>query len=488
MRRFTGVRNTLLPHFIDLRQVASLKKPSDEWRWSDSTECYCYCYLRNVQDLQVDGKTPYERRFGEPFKGTIIPFRSNGWISSDFDKRSIKIFSIWQEKITSNFLGHELTAGGIWKGDVLVADNEDLENIGASDIYPRRIKAKELLISQKDDEFIFPKADGTAKLSGRDYKFRVPSLRREQLVRSEDLRGEIQGESGVSTGRTNRWRWSLCRFFFLGRFKVTSSIVITKNFEFNSTCRMKKHSLFHWNTLMLQGLHFLIRMCYTRKGLMTKNETPTRPDYVCPEVWTKIGKAAQNREKQEWAKEEPKLDNVRKLRGIYFLDPDDREYSEILKNARSKFCKTCGSRDAIQKDGQDSIPVSRMWCKIMAMKRSSKQCVIVLWNLLNPRDSEQNLCSLGTMDHIAGKGFTSMTHYNLVHMFIPMPQAMKIFGCQKLPWTRNGRTRDNSGMGIGKSQEQEGGYSGSTKRQKESPLCYTDGHTSPQERGVRTQI
>ena len=29
-------------------------------------------------------------------------------------------------------------------------------------------------------------------------------------------------------------------------------------------------------------------------------------------------------------------------------------------------------------------------------------------------------------DHIAAKGFTSMTHYNLVHKFIPMPQAMKI--------------------------------------------------------------
>ena len=29
-------------------------------------------------------------------------------------------------------------------------------------------------------------------------------------------------------------------------------------------------------------------------------------------------------------------------------------------------------------------------------------------------------------DHIAGKGFTSMTHYNLVHKIIPMPQAMKI--------------------------------------------------------------
>ena len=29
-------------------------------------------------------------------------------------------------------------------------------------------------------------------------------------------------------------------------------------------------------------------------------------------------------------------------------------------------------------------------------------------------------------DHIAGKGYNSLQHYNLVHKFIPMPQAMKI--------------------------------------------------------------
>ena len=29
----------------------------------------CYCYLPNIQDLLSDGKTPHERRFGEPFKG-----------------------------------------------------------------------------------------------------------------------------------------------------------------------------------------------------------------------------------------------------------------------------------------------------------------------------------------------------------------------------------------------------------------------------------
>ena len=33
----------------------------------------CYTYLRNIQDLQSNGKTPYERRLGQPFKGPIIP-------------------------------------------------------------------------------------------------------------------------------------------------------------------------------------------------------------------------------------------------------------------------------------------------------------------------------------------------------------------------------------------------------------------------------
>ena len=42
-------------------------------------------------------------------------------------------------------------------------------------------------------------------------------------------------------------------------------------------------------------------------------------------------------------------------------------------------------------------------------------------------------------DHIAGKGYISMTHYNLIHKFIPMPQAMK-FWDQNQQWTRNGRS------------------------------------------------
>ena len=46
----------------------------DENWWADSMECFFY--LRNIQDLLSDGKTPYERRFGEPFSGPIAPFGS----------------------------------------------------------------------------------------------------------------------------------------------------------------------------------------------------------------------------------------------------------------------------------------------------------------------------------------------------------------------------------------------------------------------------
>ena len=45
---------------------------------------------------------------------------------------------------------------------------------------------------------------------------------------------------------------------------------------------------------------------------------------------------------------------------------------------------------------------------------------------MNPRDKERNLLSKNHEDHIAGKGFISMSHENLVHKFIPVPQSMEI--------------------------------------------------------------
>ena len=71
-------------------------------------------------------------------------------------------------------------------------------------------------------------------------------------------------------------------------------------------------------------------------GRLTKIRATTRPQSVWPEVWTKIGNPAQKRKKPEWAIEKPKVDNARKLRGIYVIDPEDGDFNETLKNARRK--------------------------------------------------------------------------------------------------------------------------------------------------------
>ena len=49
-----------------------------------------------------------------------------------------------------------------------------------------------------------------------------------------------------------------------------------------------------------------------------------------------MGKNAKLKEKQKWSEEKIHLDNARKLRGIYFIDPEDQEFKETIKNARKK--------------------------------------------------------------------------------------------------------------------------------------------------------
>ena len=46
---------------------------------------------------------------------------------------------------------------------------------------------------QKMNEFVFPVADGSPKLSGRDYEFQEPTLRRESTVRRENFSRESHG-------------------------------------------------------------------------------------------------------------------------------------------------------------------------------------------------------------------------------------------------------------------------------------------------------
>ena len=65
---------------------------------------------------------------------------------------------------------------------------EELEKLDASEIHARRLNAKEVLTPQNGEKCVFPIADGTVKLPGRDQ-----SLRTSTLIRDNPDRGEEQG-------------------------------------------------------------------------------------------------------------------------------------------------------------------------------------------------------------------------------------------------------------------------------------------------------
>ena len=56
-------------------------------------------------------------------------------------------------------------------------------------------------------------------------------------------------------------------------------------------------------------------------------------------------------------------------------------------------------------------------------------------------------------DHISAKGINSLSRYNLVRKFIPMPQALKYYRCEGGSGTKNGKTLENYGMAADKCQE-----------------------------------
>ena len=165
---------------------------NESW-WADSMECYTY--LRNVTDLLSDGKTPCERRFGQPFEGPIIPCGSLVEYHPLTAKDQSRIHQFGKKVFPGLFIGYVLYAGGIWKGDVLIADLEELETMDASEIYSKRLNAKEVIFP-KQGEFIFPIADERIKTPGGDQELRTSTLVRHRPIQGEsniDFLGESEG-------------------------------------------------------------------------------------------------------------------------------------------------------------------------------------------------------------------------------------------------------------------------------------------------------
>ena len=99
--------------------------------------------------------------FGIPFNGPVIPFGAIVEYHPISAKDISRLHQIGPKVLPGIFLGCALHAKRIWKGDMMVADIEELEEMDASELHARRLNAQEVLTPMKGEKFIFPIADGT---------------------------------------------------------------------------------------------------------------------------------------------------------------------------------------------------------------------------------------------------------------------------------------------------------------------------------------
>ena len=63
-----------------------------------------------------------------PFKGPIIPFGATVESLPNSERDKARIHQFGKKVLPGIFIGYALIAGGIWKGDILIANIEELES------------------------------------------------------------------------------------------------------------------------------------------------------------------------------------------------------------------------------------------------------------------------------------------------------------------------------------------------------------------------
>ena len=416
---------------IEGTSAVLLQSGLDEKWWADSMECYSY--LRNIQDLLSDGKTPYERRFGEQFKGPIIPFGSLVEYYPICAKDQSRIYQFgkkWKEVLPGLLLGYVWYAGWIWKGDIMVAHFEELETMNASEIYSKRLNAKEVIFHQ-EGEFIFPAADGRIKLSGGDQELRTPTLIRDRPIRGEsqrDFLGESEGshppppqDSLPDVGEAINDFWSMSGNFMYRhhvepRVKHYSPreesfpiplkyIDVSRTTHTNLDVKQEKRVDDYWS---IGGSRDLSDSWtdFTQFTLLDKKH----PDGY---VWSlKEKQNGQMKNQNSIMPEDYKEFVSLTLR----TRNSKRPFRKLERNWKHRRLQPCFARHA--RKTNMGRPVARL------MILSQNLCILEASESTRLRMEES--LPYYHEDHIAGKGDNSLQHYNFVHNFTPVLQAMKI--------------------------------------------------------------
>ena len=223
----------------------------------------------------------------------------------------------------------------------------------ASEIYSKRLNAKEVIFPKEKGEFIFPIADGRIKTLGGDQDLRTSTLVRHRPI--QELSLPQPEDSLPASGEAINDFWSMSGNFIYRhhvepRVKLYSPreasfpiplkyIDVSRTTHTNLDVKQEKRIDDYWNIDGSRDFsdpwtgftQFTLLEEKPPDGYMwsgvrlTRKQLTSRPDHQWPEIWKTMGKNAKLKDKQKWSNEKLHLENARKLRGIYFIDPEDKE-------------------------------------------------------------------------------------------------------------------------------------------------------------------
>ena len=244
----------------------------------------------------------------------------------------------------------------------------------ASEIYSKRLNAKEVIFP-KEGEFIFSIAGGRIKTLGGDQDLRTSTLVRHRPIQGEsniDFLGESEGslpqpqDSFPDAGEAINDFWSMSGNFIYRhhvepRVKLYSPreesfpvplkyIHVSRSTHTNLDVTQEKLIGDYWNIDGSRDLsdHWtgftqftLLEEKSSRRIYVVRGEIKKKTAYIQTRSFMarnleNNGKNAKLKEKQKWSSEKLHQENARKLRGIYFIDPEGKEFKETFKNARKK--------------------------------------------------------------------------------------------------------------------------------------------------------
>ena len=126
----------------------------------------------------------------------------------------------------------------------------------ASDIYSKRLNAKEVIFHKEKGEFIFPIADGRIKTSGGDQELRTSTLVRHRPIQGESNIDFLGGSEGSLPQPINDF-WSM-----------SGNLIYRHHVERRVKLHSPREESFHYNTLTLPELLIRIWMSSKRNASM----------------------------------------------------------------------------------------------------------------------------------------------------------------------------------------------------------------------------